>query len=101
MNKVEIAFEKLVKKKKKNNLLGHAATGAAAGILATVVTRPLEVIEQNITTQGKYFKKSWQEVAKGLLKEKALWAGTGSKIIKVAPTVGITLATFEFLKNNL
>lgn len=100
MDKAGVVFEK-ISKKKDSNILRDAAMGASAGILATVATRPLEVIEQNITTQGKYFKKPWREVAKGLMKEKALWAGTGSKILKVAPTVGITLATFEFLKSNL
>jgi len=99
MNKSELVFEKLAKAKK-NKTYEDALTGAAAGSFATVVTRPLEVIEQNVTTQGKYFKKPWLEVAKGLYKDKALFSGLGPKLIKVAPTMGITFAAYELLKNK-
>lgn len=105
MNKAQVIFEKIGKEKKHERKALKTSTsiliGATAGSIATVVGRPLEVIEQNITTQGKYFKKPWLEVAKGLTKERALWTGTGSKLLKVAPTVGITFGVFEFLKNRL
>lgn len=109
MNKTQVVFEKVSKEKKPKqkhletspNLLLIGGAAAIAGSAATVLGRPLEVIEQNITTQGKYFKKPWSEVAKGLTKERALWTGTGSKLLKVAPTVAITLGVFEFLKSKL
>lgn len=95
--KAEYVFEKMAKKK---DSLKDALMGATAGSIATLATRPLENIEYNISTQGKYFKKPWIEVAKGLAEDKALWSGAGSKLLKVAPSMGITFAAYELLKNK-
>lgn len=100
MNKAEIVFEKIAKEKGKT--FKDALMGASAGTVATVITKPLENIEYNIANRGsKYFKRPWLEVAKGLYKDKALWSGTGSKLLKVAPTMGITFAVYELLKSKL
>lgn len=98
MNKAELVFEKIAKKADKT--IKDVGLGAAAGSIATVITKPLENIEYNISNSGKYFNKPWAEVAKGLYKEKGLWSGTGAKLIKVAPSMGITFAAYELLKNK-
>lgn len=101
MNKAEFVFEKLAERHK-GKTFKNALTGAAAGTLATTLTMPLENIQINQASEGsRYYGKKFWDVAKGLAKEKKLWVGTGSKLIKVAPTMGITFAAYELLKNQL
>ena len=100
MDKAEYVFEKIAKSPEKT--FKDMLTGALAGTIATSVTMPLENIQINQASQGsKYYGKRFADVAKGLLEEKKLWVGTGSKLLKVAPTMGITFAAYELLKSQL
>ena len=56
MDKAKITFKKSDNQRKSKTLV-NILIGAAAGSVATIVGRPLEVIEQNITTQGRFYKK--------------------------------------------
>lgn len=100
MNKAEYVFEKIAKSADKT--FKDMLTGALAGTLATSATMPLENIQINQASQGsKYYGQKFMDVAKGLVKEKKLWVGTGSKLLKVAPTMGITFGAYELLKTQL
>lgn len=100
MDKAGTVFEKLAKKE--DRTWRDALVGAIAGSTATALTMPLENIQINQAAKGsKYFRKPVLDVAKGLLSEGSLWAGTGSKLLKVAPTMGITFAVYELLKKQL
>ena len=109
MNRAEVVFNKIADKKqnkiidktkdkKKDTALKDMLTGAVAGTIATTATMPLENIQITQVAQGPMRGKSFIEVAKSLTKEKKLWMGTGTKLLKVAPTMGLTFAAYELLK---
>lgn len=101
MTKAEKVFIKIAKEKKDSTWKGML-TGAIAGTVATSATMPLENIQINQAAKGsKYYGKSFLEVAKGITGEGKLWTGTGTKLMKVAPTMGLTFAVYELLKNKL
>ena len=98
--KAEIVFNKLAEKKKEHTFK-DMLTGALSGTIATTATMPLENIQITQVAQGPMRGKSFLQVAKSLAKEKNLWMGTGTKLLKVAPTMGLTFATYELLKDKL
>jgi hypothetical protein len=101
MNKAEIVFEKLAKEKGKT--YKDALTGAAAGTTATLATMPLEIIQIQQST-GPLKGKSFLNVAKNIYAKEGIrgfYTGTGTKLLKVAPTTAITFAAYELLKSHL
>lgn len=101
MNKAKIVFYKLAGEHKKP--LKDVAIGAAAGTAATLGTMPLEIIQIQQAT-GPLKGKPFLEVARHILKNegiKGFYSGTGTKLLKVAPTTALTFATYEFLKSKL
>jgi len=98
--KAEVVFEKLAEENKK--ALKDIGLGAVAGTVATLATMPLELIQIQQAT-GKMKGKPFLTVAKHILRNegfKGFYSGTGTKLLKVAPTTAITFATYEFLKNQ-
>ena len=100
MTKAEIVFIKIAEKKK-DHTFKDMLTGALAGSLATTATMPLENIQITQVARGPMHGKSFLEVAKSLAAERKLWMGTGTKLMKVAPTMGLTFAAYELLKPQI
>lgn len=101
MNKAEFVFEKIAAEKRKT--FKDALTGAAAGSAATLATMPLEIIQIQQST-GPLKGKSFMNVAKRIYAKEGLrgfYTGTGTKLLKVAPTTAITFAAYELLKSQL
>ena len=102
MNKAELVFEKLAKKdSERSKGEKQFIAGAGAGLISTSVTMPLENIQINQATR---LKQPFTKLVKDMYKTEGLGAfykGTGVKLLKVVPTMGITFGAYELLKNKL
>jgi len=99
MNKAETVFEKIAKERSKSEK--QFLAGAGAGLVSTSITMPLENIQINQATR---VKQPFTKLVKDMYKAEGLAAfykGTGVKLLKVVPTMGITFGAYELLKNKL
>jgi len=99
MNKAEYVFEKIAKKKTEGQK--QFLAGAGAGLISTSATMPLENIQINQATRPK---QPFTKLVKDMYKEEGLGAfykGTGVKLLKVVPTMGLTFGAYELLKSQL
>jgi len=96
MDRALYVFEKIAKK---NKTVNDLLTGAVAGTIATAATMPLEIIQINQATKER---QPVLNIVKQIYKTEGLpgfYKGLSTKILKVAPTMGLTFATYELLKD--
>jgi len=127
--KAEYVFEKLAKKKKKNQLLSELGAGGAAGAAGTTLTHSLENVQiQQTGSPGKI----WRDTAKkmktmyregmasepGMLRKlvgkelpkvekvlgglgtKGVYRGLPIKLLKVVPAMAISLPVYSYLSKK-
>lgn len=89
--------------------LGYAASGAAAGCLASVVTNPLDLVKLRMQVQrgNSGFTFGYRHIGHGLVRivreegMKALFKGAGARCMFHIPSTAITIAMFDTLRNYL
>ena len=83
------------------NKVGLLLSGSCAGILATVVTYPMDFVRTVLSIQTDYkYKGMWDCMAQvykqsGLI---ALYRGMGMSCIGIAPFIGFKMSSFDLLK---
>jgi hypothetical protein len=100
MNKAEIVFEKLAEKKSHDTWKDLVA-GAGAGLVSTTMTMPLENLQINQATRKK---QPVMDIVKSMYKAEgpaAFYKGIGIKLLKVAPTMALTFATYPLIKKMI
>jgi hypothetical protein len=78
------------------------AMGAIAGVGASILTNPLDVITLRLMTQGKrkHYRGMVDCLQKSLSNEgvQVLWKGSGSRMMSTIPSTAISLGVYETIK---
>ena len=83
------------------------AVGCAAGVVASIVTSPLDVVKTRIQTQTPQSVVRYTGMLHGLTEiskregPAALFRGTGARAATMGLTVGLMMSTYSTLKNHV
>eukprot|EP00835_Amoeboradix_gromovi_P002688 NODE_157_length_16664_cov_0.301781.p6 type:complete len:291 gc:universal NODE_157_length_16664_cov_0.301781:10365-11237(+) len=86
-----------------NQFIKNFQSGALAGVLATVVTFPFDVLRTRFAAQVTPVYYSLFGAVRTILKEETLglYKGLGPSIVAIIPYMGITFASYEYYKKML
>lgn len=78
------------------------AAGASAGVTATLVTHPLDVVRLRMSLQGRAYPGIWPTMSKMVRTEGALslYKGLSPAIVGIAPYAAITFSCYDLLKQQ-
>lgn len=83
------------------------ALGAVSGLLATVVSYPLDVMRTRFCVRNRNSLSSYTGILDGIAKTatgegiRGFYRGIGTTLMQIVPAAGISLWTFEFARRRL
>jgi solute carrier family 25 thiamine pyrophosphate transporter 19 len=92
-----------MKKRKADSMLSDGMCGAVAGMVATIVSYPLDLIRTRFASQGvPKIYKNWMDVVRDVHSSRGLaglYTGLFPTLLLIAPSVAVQFATYEMLND--